>query len=495
MFLVLALLNFVLQIYPRFYNKYFGVDVWTRLLEIEHIRKNNHEIPRHNLGGQFMIDGYFDYPPIFPFIMSYVPKDVLFKYQAVVSPFFDTLQCIFVYILALHIFGNMTLALIAQAAYILTPMIALENSYLTPRSLGYFTFTLAVVSLLLYLNDPGRVILYVSGCLFVVVLFLTHRFATQAFVFLSLFFTFYMNTPIFIQALLLGFTGAIIVTRGNYLRVLRGHLYNIYFWVKNLDYRFSHQVRGIVKKGTKVDFVNKVYGFLTVFSPLAVFALVPSATGAVIAFAGYYAKAIPLAPLLLAFSAWVTFFYIFGVIVLKTKYLMPIGEGQRYLEMATVPSSILTAYLISQAVLIWGSKTVYPLVVIAGVVIFILIMFVQVKGVIKDKGRSLTGDMQQVFGYINALGTPVRIICIPHQNTTVTVYNTKASVLVNADNRGLMDLIGVFPILTTPLKDLTRRYNLTHALINESFVNLSEVHLSEHDVEYSSGKIKLVKLI
>ncbi len=43
--LVVPLLSFTLQSYPRFFNRYFGVDVWTRLLEIEHVRKAHHKIP------------------------------------------------------------------------------------------------------------------------------------------------------------------------------------------------------------------------------------------------------------------------------------------------------------------------------------------------------------------------------------------------------------------------------------------------------------------
>jgi len=124
-----------------------------------------------------------------------------------------------------------------------------------------------------------------------------------------------------------------------------------------------------------------------------------------------------------------------------------------------------------------------------------LILFIQIKGVINDKNRSVTKDIQRVFSFINKLkGSPARIICIPHQNTTMTIYHTNAQVLVNADNPGLMRVQEVYPILKVPLKELAKKYNLTHALVKESFVTLKELDLSEKNVMFSSGDVKLISI-
>ncbi|MBI4091744.1 MAG: hypothetical protein HY427_00860, partial [Candidatus Levybacteria bacterium] len=86
--LIFPVLSFALQVYPRFFNKYFGVDVWTRLLEIEHVKKAGHKIPGKIKKG-FIIDGTFDYPIIFPWLFSFFPKKFLLEIQGFVSPFFD----------------------------------------------------------------------------------------------------------------------------------------------------------------------------------------------------------------------------------------------------------------------------------------------------------------------------------------------------------------------------------------------------------------------
>lgn len=490
---IVPLISFLLQSYPRFFNKLFGVDVWTRLLETDHIRKNNHKIPHHKLADQFIIDGYFDYPPIFPLLLSFIPKKKILLLQGFIAPFIDSLQVILVYFVTFVLTGNSFISILAQVIYTLTPMVAIENSYLTPRSLGYLNFSLATLPLLFYIQN-GNLWFYFIGVVFTALLFLTHRFALQSFLFISIFFTFFLNTGVFMQSFFFGLTLALILTKGYYLRVLKGHLYNIYFWVNNLDYRFAHQVRGINKKKFQNDWVGKIYNFLSVFSPIAVFGLNPWALSGFILIIAAYLQLIAVTPLLISFAAWILFFYFLGVLVLKTKYLMPIGEGQRYMEMAIVPSCVLSAYIFFQLYnYSHRTLTVMGLGFLL-LVNFGLIIFIQIKGVIKDRNRSVTNDLVNVFKYINRQKKPLRIVCVPHQNTTMTVYHTKAQVFVNADNPGLMRIQEVYPVLKVPLKVLAKKYKLTHALVKESFATLKELKLSANNIVYKSGDVKLVSL-
>src|SRR3989344_1512212 len=96
--LIIPFLSFGLQIYPRIFNRYFGVDVWTRLIEIDHVRKAKHKIPGKITKG-FIIGGFFDYPPLFPLIFSFFPKKFLTDIQGFVSPFFDSINNLLVFVL------------------------------------------------------------------------------------------------------------------------------------------------------------------------------------------------------------------------------------------------------------------------------------------------------------------------------------------------------------------------------------------------------------
>jgi len=362
---IIPVLSYLLQTYPRFFNRYFGVDVWTRLLEIDHVKNSGHKIPgKINKG--FIIDGTFDYPILFPWIFSFFPKKNLLKFQGFVSPFFDALQNVLVFFITLGLTHSYGMALVSQIVYSLIPMIPVENSYLTPRSLGYLMFTLSFYPLLLYYNSSEPMFILIS-IVFTTLLFLTHRFALQSFIFICLFFAAFTGTLTFIAVPILGFIFATFLTKGYYLRVAKGHMYNIYFWTKNYKYRFSHQIHGLESKG-KLDWVGMIYLLLSEFSPIFLIVTNVWVISSFIYFY-YFMSATHLEiqnGIFYLMSLWVIFFYTLGVIILRVKILIPIGEGQRYLEMATVPVSVLSS------VLLFHFYNQYGLVAVIGFVILVL---------------------------------------------------------------------------------------------------------------------------
>lgn len=490
--LIIPLASLLLQFYPRIFNRYFGVDVWTRLLEIQHVKLNNHRIPGKITKG-FIIDGSFDYPIIFPWIFSFFSKKFILNIQGLVSPFFDSLQNILVFYITFSLTNNLWAALLSQAMYSLIPIIPIENSYLTPRSMGYLNFTLAFYPIFLYHINHNQFLLPVA-LFFTTTLFLTHRFALQSLVLISLFFSFIDGSLLYLFNLILGFLIAVTLTKGFYFRVAKGHFYNIYFWVINYKYRFAHQIYRLKSK-KRADWVGKIYSLLSLFSPIFLFAINIWAFSGVIYFLLYFQKSanFPVNLVFFKMSLWILFFYIFGSIVLRIKRLIPIGEGQRYMEMASVPSVVLSSVLFFYFIRIYGQIVILILIVLL-LGNFSVILFFQIKGIITDKNRSLTSDLKKAYGFINSLkGTP-RIICIPHQITTMTVYNTKADVLVNADNPGLMRIQEVYPILKKPLSYLKEKYSLDYLLLRESFAKLDDLKIKEPNIVFRSGNILLIRL-
>lgn len=466
--------------------------MWTRLLEIEHVKRAHHKIPGKITKG-FIIDGYFDYPILFPWLFSFFPKKLLLKIQGFVSPFFDALQNIFVFYIAYSLTSDVKISLFSQLVYSLVPMIPIENSYLTPRSLGYFLFTLAFYPALLF-HIHKDVIYLVFSFIFATATFLTHRFALQSLLFIFLFFSLVDSSIIYLGIFFLGFVTATLITGGHYLRVAKGHLANIYFWVRNFEYRFAHQIYWN-RKQRKIDWVGKIYTLLSSLPPLFLLGTNVWALSGFIYLYLYYSNLLPFPKneIFLKFGLWIVFFYVIGSIILKIKRLIPIGEGQRYLEMATVPSSVLSSIFFFHFYNHYGTiiLLLFALPIVGNLG---LILFIQIKGVIKDKNRSLTQDLRTVFNYINKLpGTP-RVMCIPHQITTMTVYNTKADVLVNADNPGLMKIMDFYPLLKRPVKELAKMYNLDYLILRESFAKLSDLRLRQKKILFESGDVLLVKL-
>lgn len=493
--LLFPVLGFILQTYTRLFNKSFGVDVWTRLLEADHVRKNKHKIP-DKIAGQFIIEGRFDYPPVFPFLLSFISKERVEKMQGLVGPFFDLLNNLLLFWVAWYFTQNIWIALLAQFIYTFTPVIVLENSSLTPRSLGYLTFNLSILSTIIYTSTNSIYVLVVS-IFFTTLVFLSHRFAAQSLLFLSMFLTAYTFNITFLAIFFLSFVLAVVLTKGYYLRVLKGHLYNIYFWMPNRHFRFAHQIRGLQANNKKKDFVEFVYSMLSKFAPFTLlgtnFWVISSFIIIILNLFPNMLLTVTVPSYINLFAAWVIFYYLLGIPILMLAYLRCIGEGYRYLEMAAIPTSIIAAWLFFQLI-----NTPHSLLVILGYIALIsgnifLILAVH-RTIIKDRNRSITEDMEKAFDFLNRQKKIYRILCIPHQNTTNLIYHTNHQVFVNADNPGLMSVTSVYPVIKWPLEDTLKKYRLDLILLKESFAKIEELRLKKTKEIFRSGDIVLLKV-
>src|SRR6185369_11773661 len=133
-----ALIAFLFEAYPRFINRYCGVDIWTHLLYLQEYRKQK-GIPKKIEKG-FLVPGIYDYPPAFITIISKFPIKYVEKYEFLFSPIFDSLNIVLIFFFAYFLTHSFFIAFLTQILYILTPIIVLENSSATPRSLGYSLF-------------------------------------------------------------------------------------------------------------------------------------------------------------------------------------------------------------------------------------------------------------------------------------------------------------------------------------------------------------------
>src|SRR3989344_2753278 len=225
--LPLAILAFIFEAYPRFLNPKFGVDIWTHLLYLKEYHKQK-GIPKRIENG-FLVPGDYDYLPVFIWILSYLPFRLVEKYEFLFSPFFDSIHVILIFLISYALTGNIFVAFVSQIIYILTPIIILENSSATPRSLCYTLFTVLMMSVILYTqtqNIAWLIPALISGSL----IFLTHRFTTQGFLLFSVIFTLVERNLIYLGIFFVSFLLAAVASRGFYFKVLSGHIGNLIFW-------------------------------------------------------------------------------------------------------------------------------------------------------------------------------------------------------------------------------------------------------------------------
>lgn len=117
-----------------------------------------------------------------------------------------------------------------------------------------------------------------------------------------------------------------------------------------------------------------------------------------------------------------------------------------------------------------------------GIAALITILVIQYKAIIKDTMRTLTPSMKQMFEYIKVLDKKPRLLCIPHQITTSTIYHTGCPVFVNADYTHIHKIKDVYPFIEKPIKEIMRKYELDMILLNESYASIEDLKIDEYKI-------------
>jgi hypothetical protein len=471
--LTVPFLSFIFEIYPRLLNRKFGVDIWTHLLYLKEYHKQG-GIPKKIESG-FLVSGEYDYPPMFIFLLSKFPFKLVEKYEFLFSAFFDSLHIILIFFISFAFTENLAIALVTQILYALTPIIVLENSSATPRSLGYSLFTMLFISLFLFIQMSQPILLLIaiiSGGL----IFLSHRFTTQGFLFFSVFFTILEKNPVYIAAFILSFLLAVILSKGFYFKVLKGHLGNLKFWLDNINYRFSHQVKGTYKEHKTKDFIFRLYNQFLKFPPFVLAITNPW----ILPVWFIFFFMMPADFIYQQMVWWVIFSYGLAIATISIPFLRFLGEGQRYLELSAFPAAFLSAKLLADS----GNLLITSGYLVVGICCLITILVIQRKAIIKDRLRTVTLELSQIFNYLKSLKVKPRLLCIPHQITTSTIYHTGCPVFVNANYATISKISDVYPYLRKPISEIMEKHDLDMILLNEDYASAEDLKL---------GKYKIVK--
>lgn len=485
---IIPILTFIFEAYPRFLNRKFGVDIWTHLLYLKEYKRQKKL--SFAIKGNFLVEGKYDYPPIFILILSKFPLKLVEKYEFIFSPFFDSLFLIIIFFMSFYLTNNIAISVLTQIIYSLTPIMILENSSATPRSLGYSLFTVLFISLFLFIQNHQIILLFIAivcGAL----IFLSHRFTTQGYLFFSLFFTILEKNLIYLEVFILTFILAIIFSKGFYLNVLRGHIGNLIFWQKNIRYRFAHQVKGNYKKHKTEDFIFKLYNQFLKFPPFVLEITNPWAPTAICAL--FFLDQID--PLMFKLILWVLFSYVLALLTIWIPKLRFLGEGQRYLELSGFPTAFLSSLVFLKLLKtnLWGI-TLFIYLFLA-MVSFAAIIVIQKKGIIKDKLRTVTPGMEKMFNFLRRLKEKPRLLCIPHQITTNTIYHTSCPVFVNADYTNIEKISNVYPYIKMPIEKIMQKHKLDLILLNEEYAKPEELNLNKLKIVKRIDKMLLLKIV
>ena len=452
--LLLLLLIFGLQILSRFIllkrNTWLGKDSFYHLLVARYIRKEK-KLPEKI--DAFILKEDYDYPPLLHIILSFFNEKHDQKLQFI-TPMFDIVTGLVIFGCFYYLF-DYSVALIILIMYILTP-ITLDNSIsLSPRGIANTFFVGTLLSLLLYLTSYNLIFLILAIILASLV-YITHRLTTQALWFVLLSLTIFLQSIYPLLVLFLAIILAIIITKGFYIKSLKGHISFIKLMYNSvLDPKKRDEVKAKIPNPIRM-FFNMPY---LIFLPLIFISTLTS-------------------------NIEYKFIFIWGLSVTFLAIFWFLGEGYRHIYLAVVPYAVYIS--------LWGNS--YKLEIL-GILIIISIIFIILKLYRIEKNDKLNMTINEDFikccEYISKNKNPKDIIlCLPLDYTYQAAYFTKGIMLQGSggEGKGLeFNLYLHSKVNNNQIQDLINEYNPQWVL------DTSNNYLKTNLV-FSLGNIKVHKI-
>ncbi|MDO8657838.1 MAG: hypothetical protein Q7K55_03800 [Candidatus Levybacteria bacterium] len=444
-----------------------------------------------------MIPSPFGYPPVFIYFLSFFPKDFLEKYQFLVSPFFDSLQNYLIFLASYFLSGNIFVAIIAQVVASLTLISVVESSNLNTRSISYLFVSISLFALILFVTNNQLIYLIIAAVV-LFILFFTHRLSLQAYLVSAVALSVFTGNPIYILFFFFVFLLVYVFGGKRYKLILAEHLGSLNFWIENINVRFAHQFRGNAKKEQK-DFVERMYQ-LSVKNPV-VYIIgnnIWLAFLALLLLASYFrfiSFSFPFSPsIVLILETWTGALVAWSMLVLWVKQMRFLGEGQRYLEYAIFPVSILvggaTASLFSRYG--WVAELLFIIFVLG---LFASTVFLQKKTILHDRLRTITKEKREIIDYLNKDGKKdFNMAVFPVHMADSMVYFTKGRVLLADTLPGTKGYLDVYPVITKPMSKIVEKYHLDYILFDRKYVTDQEINLPQAKIIKDTDDFVLLKV-
>jgi hypothetical protein len=484
--IVIIFVCFVIAAWPRYFKRYFGVDTWRILAIADYIRIYK-RYPTY-LSEQYILQGKYDHPITLSAFLAIFPKKFIDTYQGFVSPAIEALHCFVLFLYVYKLTGDPRIALMAQLIYMLTPMVLMESSQLSTRSIGSLFFTLTWLPIMHFSFYGGWFYFVVALCM-VTVLTFTHRMSTQVLVLMSLLMSIATFSPWCFLISCMGIGISWLCFGDKYKRILRGHLNILRYWITYIDFRYAHQVRGVPKSTQKfkqADIVRQVEQVFLRLPGISLF--LPNIWM-------FFVLLVPLLPeykkiffgIFPHIYLWAILLFVLALATSVIKPLRFMGSGERYIEYSVFPVAVVASAGFS------GTITNPPfeltsnwIIVIIGVVAMfgalLPALAMQYKVIIKDHNRSITSELWRIIDYLNVEGgkKEIRLACIPHQLADGILYFTKETKLYLTDsNEHINEMFEKWwPLIKRPLFKTLNDRQITHLLVNTSYVGLNELDIS-----------------
>lgn len=465
---LVAAVGFWLRVRPRLWLREFGVDTWYYLTAAEARRAQ----PRGWLRlPYFLLDIPEQwYPPLLTRLLSWLPQRSLERWQWLISPFIDTAQLAITYAVTYALTGHVAAAVVAGLVYATFPLLVTQHSTLNSRALGSICLTLTMLALWRWSASGGwwwAVAVTAGG----VVVLHAHKLATQQLLFLLVGLAMLRADWRYAGWLVAIGAAALVVSRGRYRKILRGHLEILRFWRRQLPWLGAHLIydsslhRDPVKSSAKRG-VSGLRGS-RIFSLLAYAhgAMVAGVVGSAVWWSRGAADPFLIGWALIGFAT-----------VAVISWLQPVrflGEGFRYAMYLACPASILIGQ--------WAISPALPVALRMGIVVAVVAVGCAVSLFLQGAQRhsalaAADGGFNEAVEWLRAAPRD-GVICLPATRADAVAYRARKRVLWGAHSSGYDRLVEFFPVLRRPLDELAARYRTSYLVVDRRYVDLPDLRL------------------
>lgn len=477
-------LSLLLRIRPHLSGKLGGADCWFYLIYVRELKRAKRFPPKFS---HFILDSEEQwYPPGFPMLLSLLPDPLLKKWHWIISPIIDCFHELMVFFFTLWITGSLNVSAVAGLFYAIVPTLYTENRNLNSRALSSLLFSLNMLCLFLYMENPSWTLcipVLISGFL----VLMTHKMATQVLGFTYVFLTVYLGEWCVLLLLLSTIGLTFFLSGGFYVKVLRAHFDILAFWRRHLDNLRAHQVLDSPQyrdPNRKADnfyapgFRGARKNLIHLFAHNPLILIVPAIIRADYSF----------------FSGWILSILALTLLTTFFRPMLFLGEGFKYIKYLIFPQSFfLGMYVVTTQGGFWGRSSVIFLGLLSLGVMLYSHIYTQRESV--GKVAAMDDSLLTVLQALKELPKE-SVLCLPTPLAEVVAYETGKRVLWGAHGYGFKKLEGFFPVLEKPLEKFFTEYKIDYFLLDEEFAPVSTFQLTDDVLEeiFSIGKYALYRI-
>lgn len=469
-FITLIILSTSLRICPHFIApRGVGVDHWYWKAYIEEYQKNKCLPPALP---QFLLEKYQWYPPLFPVLISMLPKSLFDQNSKFLAIGLDQMRMAILMSIAYLLTDSLNSLIGAGVTYALTPILISYNAQLNPRGLAALFLDIIVLLLVWLVWHDGMLFGWALMVITSGLLLLTHKMTTQLFWFLCITGSIVFQDWRLAMLVPASIMTALILSRGFYFKILRAHWDIVSFWNRNWNWMAGHPVMDSViyrepgyKESTKY-FRSGIKGmahclkYLVGFNPWGWSVLCASL---------WMYGGVPLQTSLTIEDAWMAqwlgLVLFFAVITTFIPFMRCLGNGYLYVYNAAFPAGLLVA-------MIWGGLKhgkVVELILYSTFILCLLGIGFYFWKLKNSKTQIVDSDLNCAIEHLKNMPSGV-VLCFPQHWHDLVAYKTKKSVLWGTHGFGFKMVEPIFPVILKPISVIIKEYNVTYLLTYDGYL-------------------------